>query len=195
MTRTDILNHLIKSRGFTRYLEIGLHKSVNFDRVTCDYKISVDPNPDCHAVFCKTSDQYFKIIEKWAVFYDLIFIDGLHHEDQFMRDVDNSLKHLAPNGLIVCHDCNPVNELYQRVPRESKIWNGDVWKGIVKLRQRHDLSICTVDTDEGCAIIENKPNHLPLRVTRELTYENLDAHRQIWLNLISVKEFTKIFNQ
>lgn len=193
MTRTDILNHLIKTRRFTRYLEIGLNKSVNFDRVACDYKISVDPDPKCRATFCKTSDQYFKIIETWAVFYDLIFIDGLHHDDQLERDVDNSLKHLAPGGLIVCHDCNPLVEIEQRVPRETKRWNGNVWKAIVKLRQRHDITVYTVDTDEGCAIIEKKPNHLPLRVTRELTFDNLEAHRQIWLNLISVKEFQKLF--
>lgn len=193
MTRTEILNHLIQTRRFTRYLEIGLNKSVNFDNVRCDYKISVDPNPACKATFCKTSDQYFKIIEKWDVKYDLIFIDGLHHADQVERDVDNSLLHLAPSGLIVCHDCNPQAEIEQRVPRETKRWNGDCWKAIVKLRQRHDLTIWTVDTDEGCAIIEKVPNHLPLRVTRELTYENLDAHRQIWLNLISVKDFQKLF--
>lgn len=192
-TRTDILNHLIKIRRFTRYLEIGLNKSVNFDRVTCDYKISVDPDPTCRATFCKTSDQYFKLIEKWDVKYDLVFVDGLHHAEQFERDVDNSLKHLADNGLIVCHDCNPINEIEQRVPRETKRWNGDVWRAIVRLRQRHDITVYTVDTDEGCAVIEKKPNHLPLRVTRDLTYENLAAHREIWLNLISVKEFTRMF--
>lgn len=193
MTRTDILNHLIQTRRFTRYLEIGLNKSVNFGRVQCEYKISVDPDPKCFAAFCMTSDDYFKLIEGLHVEYGIIFIDGLHHDDQVERDVENSLKHLSPGGLIVCHDCNPVSELAQRVPRETKHWNGDVWKAIVKLRQRHDITIYTVDTDEGCAIIEKKPNHLPLRVTRELTYSNLEAHRQIWLNIISVKEFQRLF--
>lgn len=195
MTRTDILNHLIRTRLFTRYLEIGLNKSVNFDRVNCEYKISVDPDPNCKATFCKTSDQYFKIIEKWDVKYDLVFIDGLHHSEQVERDADNSLKHLAPNGLIVCHDCNPVNEIHQRVPRESKHWNGNVWQAIVKLRHERssELSIVTVDTDEGCAIIGREGKKYPFTLTRELTWENLDKHRKEWLNLISPTEFKKLY--
>jgi hypothetical protein len=193
MIRTEIINTLIEKRGFTRYLEIGLRKSVNFDAVRCPYKISVDPDPTCRAVFKMTSDKYFSLISTWDVKYDCCFIDGLHQSDQVERDINNALRHLADNGAIVCHDCSPINEIEQRVPRETKRWNGDVWKAIVKLRQRHDLTIHTVDTDEGCAIIEKKPNHLPLRVTRELTYENLEAHRQIWLNLISVNEFKRLF--
>ena len=40
--------------------------------------------------------------------YDIIFIDGMHSEDYLDRDIINSLKHLNPNGLILCHDVLPV---------------------------------------------------------------------------------------
>ena len=193
MTRTEIINSFIVKRGLRRYLEIGLNKSVNFDAVKADYKISIDPNPACRATFKMTSDAYFALIRNWKVFYDIVFIDGLHHSDQVERDIDNSLLHLSDNGVIICHDCNPTKEIEQRVPRETSRWNGDCWKTIVKMRQRHNLTVHTVDTDEGCAIIQKEPNHLPLRITRQLTYSNLDAHRQIWLNLITVKQFQEIF--
>lgn len=51
MYRWDIINHLIKKNGYTRYLEIGYYKGWSFDNVKCDEKTAVDPNP------CKTIDQ------------------------------------------------------------------------------------------------------------------------------------------
>lgn len=55
LKRWDIINHLIKKNGYTSYLEIGYYKGWSFDRVECNHKTAVDPNP------CKTPDQ-----EKWT---------------------------------------------------------------------------------------------------------------------------------
>lgn len=192
MTRTDIINGLISKHGLKRYLEIGVAGGVNFDRVICEWKVSVDPDPKAHATFQMTSDEFFSKRSKTWKPSDIIFIDGLHHADQVLKDINNSLEELTHDGFIVCHDMSPPLEIYQRVPRETRIWNGDCWKALVKLRnERPDLSIVTVDTDEGCAIISRVGKKYPFRLTRELTYENLSKHRDEWLNLVSIEEFRK----
>lgn len=43
MTRTDIINFLIKHKKFKSYLEIGLDNGDNFKNIKCDLKESVDP--------------------------------------------------------------------------------------------------------------------------------------------------------
>lgn len=194
MTRTDIINGLISKHGLKRYLEIGIHTGANFNRVICPYKVSVDPAPEAHATFKMTSDQFFAIESVRPYPFDIIFIDGLHHEDQVSRDMKNAFRELSYDGFIICHDMNPMKEIEQRVPRETKRWNGDSWKALVKLRHENpDVSVVTVDTDEGCAIIRKVGKLYPFRLTRELTFENLQKHRQEWLNLISVDQFKRIY--
>ena len=86
---------------------------------------------------------------------------------------------------------NPINEIHQRVPRETMTWNGDCWKAFLQLRTEHnDLEMFTVDTDWGCGVIRagKQPK---LKVVEPLTYENLEINRKKWLNLISVDEFIK----
>ena len=51
-----------------------------------------------------TSDAFF--LQNKQLF-DLIFIDGLHHSHQVLRDINNALRWLSPSGTIVLHDCNP----------------------------------------------------------------------------------------
>lgn len=49
-----------------RYLEIGTQRpEQNFDKVICEYKVSVDPDPNAHATFCLTSDDFFNLISKY----------------------------------------------------------------------------------------------------------------------------------
>ena len=50
----------------------------------------------------------------------------------------------------------------QAVPRFQWIWNGDVWKSIVKFRCRNDLDIVTCKIDHGISIIRKINNKDPL---------------------------------
>lgn len=192
MTRTEILQYLIDNYRLKSYVEVGTQRKINnFDKIKCQTKMSIDPDLESDADIHLTSDQFFKKYH-WLEKKDIIFLDGLHHEDQLLRDIENSLANLSDTGFIVCHDCNPPNELVQRVPRESKQWVGSCWQAIVKLREREDLNIVTVDTDWGCTIIEKLNGNGKAKVLNrkeDLTYENLDKNRKEWLNLISVKEF------
>ena len=93
-----------------------------------------------------TSDQFFA--ENKSTF-DLIFIDGLHVYEQVLKDIDNSLKVLNENGVILIHDCLPSKIWHQTIPQTHSSWNGDVWKSIVKSRAREDIDTYTIKADQG----------------------------------------------
>jgi hypothetical protein len=197
MTRSDIINSLIKKHDYKSYLEIGVNTPAqpgyNWINVKAQVKHGVDPEVD--TTFKMTSDEFFEkhISQK----YDFIFVDGLHIFDQCYRDVINSLKHLNENGTIMVHDSNPLTEITQRPERVTSVWHGDVWKAVVKLRLTNEnVEIYTIDTDEGCSIIrKGKQTLLKLKddFKEEDAYqfEILDAHRKKLLNLITVEEFVK----
>jgi len=196
MTRTEIINSLIKKNTYQSYLEIGVNTpsqpGYNWIGINIPLKHGVDPNVD--TTYKMTSDDFFEM--HICQNYDIIFVDGLHIFEQVYRDILNSLANLNDGGVIVVHDCNPIEEITQRRERASDAWHGDVWKAIVKLRmEREDLQIHTVNTDEGCGIIKFGRQDL-LKVPKGLDvydYEFLNKNREDALNLISVKEFQDIY--
>lgn len=71
-TRTDVLNHLARKHNLQRYLEIGVQvPELNFDKIQCESKLGVDPDPKAKALIGKTSDEFFKM---WLGFGDRISI-------------------------------------------------------------------------------------------------------------------------
>ena len=189
--RTDIINYLIKYYNYSSYLEIGVgNKNRNFNKIRCKNKKGIDPNGKADIKL--TSDIFFadcSIEEK----YDIIFIDGLHIEEQVDKDISNSFLHLNDKGMIVLHDCNPVSELLQEEKRKSKDWCGTVWKSFAKLRMtRKDLFMFVVNIDYGVGVI--KKGEQQIFVSDKgflLDYKFLDSNRSKLLNIISPE---KIFN-
>lgn len=60
-TRFDLINHLIKENGFSRYLEIGVSiPSKCFDRIQVQTKMGVDPDASANASHVMTSDEFFE---------------------------------------------------------------------------------------------------------------------------------------
>lgn len=186
MRRDEVINHLIRKYGYKSYLEIGVDEGgyMNDQKIVIGKKTSVDPAPKSRATHNMTSDQFFEMNDQM---FDIIFIDGLHHCDQVLRDVENSLAVLNTGGTIVMHDCNPTSEAQQIVPRIQGDWTGDVWKAFVHYRRRPDLSMCVIDTDFGCGIIR-RGSQVPLVVDNP-TYAQFTENKNLWLNLISVTEF------
>ena len=152
-TRTNLINYLISTRDYKRYLEIGVDNSrLNYDKIRCNHKTSVDPNPKANADYIMTSDEFFCQNNKK---YDIIFIDGLHLHEQVIKDIDNSLKCINDNGTIVIHDCLPKQKQSATRIHNVEVWNGDVWKGIMYVRMNYDnLFFYTLNMDYGCGIIE-----------------------------------------
>jgi hypothetical protein len=197
--RFNIINHLIQKNGYTKYLEIGVEDGDNIRQIQCELKHGVDPASE-HATFKMPSDDFFDGMRNGSIpteKYDIVFVDGLHVEEQSTRDVLNSLEFLNENGTIVMHDCNPPSEWHQRSYEEAKQngcrnWNGRVWASIVWLRSnRDDLEVSVVDTDWGCGIVRKceagKGNKLDIKWP--VTYKQMDANRCEMLNLISPMEF------
>jgi len=187
MSRTDIINAIITKLNAKKYLEIGVCRGLNFENVNCKYKLGVDPSPESKALIIETSDEFFT---RNKIKFDVIFIDGLHTKEQVKKDIINSLSFLNEGGIIICHDMNPEEEIWQiEEYTPGELWTGPCWKTFVELRMfRSDLEMFVVNTDFGCAIIR-KGKQATLKVEGELTYSLLEANRKTLLNLISVEEF------
>ena len=116
-----------------------------------------------------------------------------------MRDVENTLRYLRDDGVIILHDCNPVFEHIGR-PAENYddfrahvrwwewLWSGDVWKAIVHLRSTHDdLRVAVLDCDFGVGIVRKGVPDSRLSYSEEqieaLDYADLAADRERLLNL------------
>jgi SAM-dependent methyltransferase len=192
MNRTDIIQLLINKISAKSYLEIGVSGGENFQKIRCENKVGVDPEPTSPATIFLPSDDFFKQNKET---FDVIFVDGLHHSDQVLRDINNSLEVLSDGGYIICHDMNPEKEEHQTIPFCGGTWNGDCWKAFVQLRQeRPDLEMCVVNTDYGCGVI-HKGQQTALEITEELNFQNFDKNRKQWLNLIEVSEFYDKINK
>jgi hypothetical protein len=204
MNRADIINYLIAKRNYKSYLEIGVDNGKNYQQIVCENKYCVDPyflnNSDdvkkeedipSFVTWRMTSDEMFDTIKK-SVKFDIIFIDGLHTEEQVGKDIINSLKHLNVGGCIVVHDCLPPNENAQIVPRIQGLWCGDVWKAITMLKEQN-IQFNVVDTDLGCGIISYCENAEELNYMEKsvLTWYDFLKHRNELLNVISEFEFFK----
>jgi hypothetical protein len=190
MTRTDILNYIINKHNFKSYLEIGVSYGENYESVKCEYKVGVDPNTNSKATIFKTSDDYFSDCEET---FDIIFIDGLHLAEQFVKDVKNSLDHLNDNGVIVCHDCLPTTEHMQiREYDGVSAWTGDVWKGWVELRSTlSDVNMFVLDTDYGCGIIRKGKQEL-ITYDSPLTWEDFQNNKDYLMNTVPTSQLKDI---
>lgn len=187
-TRTDIINHLIETNEYRKYLEIGINNpDGNFTHILAEHKIGVDPNPAAQATFVETSDVFF---QKNQEQFDIIFIDGLHKALQVYKDLLYSLDALTINGTIVVHDCLPTTEIMQSVPRQVSEWTGDVWRAFVWFREMHnELKMLVVDTDYGVGVIRRSQRRHPFKAKADLTYDNFVKYKDVWMNTISVDEF------
>ena len=215
MTRIDIINGLIDKYDYQSYLEIGLDFADAFVRVRCKNKECVDPyvyEEESDYVknvryyieqniltYKMTSDEFFEMIPADKK-YDIIFIDGLHHEDQVGRDIINSLQHLNDGGTIVCHDCLPASYEVQvegyHAPDET--WNGSVWKAIPMLKFQ-GIDYVTVDADYGCCVIQYNGDKSILTYPQKADYNYGDVFgnttiRNIMLNVISEERFNNFLN-
>jgi len=182
MNRTDIINKFIDLFKYESYLEIGIdNPNLNFNKINCKSKIGVDPNPKSQATFIKTSDDFFAANQNK---FDIIFIDGLHHSEQVIKDIDNSLKILNDNGTIIVHDCNPTSREMQEIPRSQGIWTGDVWRAWIHFRQRPDLFMQVLDCDYGVGIIRKGRQKNEIKDYTGISYFNFNNGKQKLLNLI-----------
>lgn len=183
MTRTDLINLLMVSNEKKDYLEIGVQKpDNNFNKILAETKVSVDPDPKAEAKHICTSDHFFN----WdARKFDVIFIDGLHEAPQVEKDIINSMSALNKGGFIVLHDCNPPTEKDQLVPRQHKIWYGDVWRAFVGFRLKYPdvISFC-LDHDCGLGVIKQTDQKIEPGFISDMPWQEFDKNRKQLLGII-----------
>ena len=188
--RSDIIQEIINLKNFKSYLEIGCDDDVNFNKIKIDVKVGVDPISGGNIK--KTSDEFFKNNQ---IFFDCIFIDGLHEYQQVRKDIKNSLYFLKKDGVIFLHDCLPRSYFEQAIPRSQHLWTGDVWKAIVELRTINEVDTCVGLLDMGLGVIVKRKNSNKLNIDvknfKELKYKDYYYNQQKFMNII---EYNKIIS-
>ena len=175
--RHEIINQLIKSKGYKDYLEVGTDKGDTFTKIEIKNKECCDPvnnirkEYDFKLTYQMTSDEMFEKMPKDKK-YDIIFLDGMHDEKYLDRDIINALHHVKEGGLILCQDTIPTNILYTRKYSMENIirggWTGDVYKSILKLQEQNISFYTLMNVIHGMTIIEYNPNYYNLRVSNHL---------------------------
>lgn len=162
--------HLVINQNTSKeqkYLEIGVEHGYTFSKTHFVSKTGVDPDPKFSIsdgrfknIVCQlysvTSDDYFakyKSICEDALLFDVVFIDGLHHCENVLRDFVNSLNILSQkNGFIFIDDILPLNYNEQfKIPTKhyyengilkyGEEWTGDVWKFVYYLLRHFHQNI------------------------------------------------------
>jgi len=194
MDHTDIIQYFCNTRHYNSYLEIGSAGGNTIKSINCSYKIAVDPNPAAYATHHMTSDEYFDHHCKEK--FDIIFIDGYHVVEQVDRDIRNALTHLNDGGVIILHDCIPIDKYAQSQAALDLInrgvgisYNGTVWKSVLKYMSTCLFECYIIDTDHGCGIIDTlRPRSTAITVVPTI----LDYDEHIHLlnyHIISVADF------
>jgi hypothetical protein len=198
--RYDIINALIHKNNYKSYVEIGVRNPEEcFNYIQCESKIAVDPGVegDFKVDFKLTSDEFFaQNTQK----FDLIFIDGLHIDDQVKKDIENSINAINPNGTIVLHDCNPPSlhhareDYYDFNTPATVYWNGTVWKALVDFRASayaHKYECQVVNTDWGIGIIKASASSKPIVNDNPFyAFRKFEQDRERYIGLISIEQFT-----
>jgi len=190
-TRKFIIQDIIKKKNYKSYLEIGCFDNELFDYVKCNKKVGVDPYAG--GTIRKTSDKFF---ENNNEKFDCIFIDGLHTYSQVKKDIENSLKFLNPDGIILLHDCLPNNYFEQATPRCQYIWNGDVWKAIVECRTNKNIDTYTCYADFGIGVILNRKNQNILNIKynefSKIKFKDYFTNYKEYMNIIEFEDLLKV---
>lgn len=152
LTHTDLINKIIKEKGYKRYLELGVfNRSHNFDLINCQWKFCVDPDPEAKANFVGSSDEFF---ESNYQMFDCCWIDGMHTAEQVKRDFDNCLRFLSEDGIICMHDVNPPEKITTCVPRgNQREWCGSVFEFACQLNTYDGIDFYTWPQDYGCTVV------------------------------------------
>ena len=135
------------------YLEIGVWRGTSLRLASPTTRVvGIDPDPQIvgtlprrWTVHAETSDAFFARPDAAVCtgVVDVAFIDGLHHYDQVLRDLAHVERRMAPDGVILIHDCLPPDaSVATREPTGAGMWAGDVWKIVPVLHaHRPDITV------------------------------------------------------
>ena len=160
--RSQIINALTKPNDV--YLEIGVEYGQTFLQTHFKDKTGVDPDPkfqvknqgfkfesstsDEFSLNTKLNNDINNDINNDVIKYDVIFIDGMHQSEYFLRDFNNSIKVLQEGGSLFIDDILPLSYNEQlKIPRKhyyekgilkyGEEWTGDIWKVVYHILKNY----------------------------------------------------------
>jgi hypothetical protein len=222
----EIASALGKRFGFHSYLEIATattgHEFAYVDReqfTTCMRAMYYCPPHfnDKYAIQYRTTGPSISPLVDPLLRgprFDLVFVDTWHEYVNTAEDIELALSLLAPDGMLLIHDCSPVNE-YEASPRIPIVghsrpghccmaWSGATYAAYLdKVVDSFALDYVTFDADYGCGLVSldrhfsgERPSDAIKKLWKERTPENqysvFDTHRKELLRLRPVTDIETI---
>lgn len=191
------------------YVEIGVATGETLALAKPDTKVvGIDPRPRIDRKIKSRARLYPIPSDEFFASYDLftelgtsrvalVFIDGLHHFEQVLKDFINIERYADDGTVVLIHDCLPVARLIAARNPATSLWCGDVWKAIPCLkRYRPDLNVGVIPTrPSGLGIVTGlDPKSTVLRDNldsiiseyqdKRLDYEYLDLEDHQMSNMV-----------
>lgn len=86
--------------------------------------------------------------------FNLICIDSFHEYEESMRDLNLALSVLENNGIIMCHNCGPVDKSICTPSYKSGAWCGITYACFIEFAYNNpQFYYGVLDTDTGIGII------------------------------------------
>ncbi len=149
-----VLAYLHETHRFATYLEIGVASGSSLRLSKASISYGVDPGfairsplEGRFALSRITSDAFFEAHA--GPKFDFVFIDGLHVAEQVSKDLYNSIRWLAPQGLIALHDTVPFNRVAASRKQFTTLWTGDVYRALVPYIERFPDNFLTLLVPPG----------------------------------------------
>lgn len=164
MSRAQFQADLARLTHRTAYLELGLYDASTFLTVSqhVNRAVGVDVNhidiqlPTHCFIYETTTDNFFKDNQE---IFDYIFIDADHSYMSVKKDLENSLKYLSEDGIILLHDTDPISKEYL-----APGYCNDAYKIIDDIYKQNDLDIITLPLEEAGITILRKHNQRRVRL-------------------------------
>ncbi len=123
----EVIHDRVVEFGYRRYLEIGIKRKKCFRRARGAGKESVVVEAASRPTYAMPSDEFFARYPDKC--YDLIFIDGLQEAGRVRRDILHALARITAEGMVGCHDVNPMGV---SLSAANRYWN--TWEAFAELR-------------------------------------------------------------
>jgi hypothetical protein len=108
---------------------------------------------------------------------DICLVDGHHDYAMARRDIEVAYGLLAPDGIMVVHDCLPTSPALASPEMHPGLWCGVAYKAFIDFVIAHGPRAClTVDCDYGCGIFFKSMRYFPrkewalLRLAKDLRW-------------------------